>query len=430
MPCLSSCVTRVVLVRSLVCVLVHEPPPTPTPARPVRSLLYSSVVSCGFSYVLPCALRRAFPVCVDCQPFFMRFLMLTRCLPSCIVRALYVNFPMRHLVSISHALLVHFPLPVRSMWATFPFLAHSCITPCVALCVPNVFPSTPPPPLMCSLYVPRAYPHCITHPSPSSFPVNSLPTRLCHAEVWRKSGTRLSVVFAVVRTVPIHYNFYNFSRTFSQHMSNIPAIEILRPYSSISCLQSLSHLPPPSPSSPLPVVVPCVLDKGSLVPSCWSKGTQPQHRENKMADELDGFSGGKKFRVASVQHLPTENKEQNLQKLERLISNAVKEGAKLIVLPEFATTMAPNSEEDLRNFAEEIPGPSTDFMSKSARDHRIYIVGGSIIEKDSSGKLYNTCPVFDPQGHDLKIQKTTSLPNRSSWSIVRLSRIWNTRTWC
>lgn len=117
-----------------------------------------------------------------------------------------------------------------------------------------------------------------------------------------------------------------------------------------------------------------------------------------MADELCIFSGGKKFRVASIQHLPTERKDQNLRRLEQLIFEAAKRGAKLIVLPEFATTLAPNSEDDFCNLAEEIPGPSTDLLSKSAKDHRAYIVGGSIIEKDPSGKLYNTCLVFDPYG--------------------------------
>ena len=55
-------------------------------------------------------------------------------------------------------------------------------------------------------------------------------------------------------------------------------------------------------------------------------------------------------------------------------------------------------EIDFRNFAEEIPGPSTDFLSRIAKDHLVYLVGGSLIEKDSSGKLYNTCLGFDPQG--------------------------------
>ena len=122
------------------------------------------------------------------------------------------------------------------------------------------------------------------------------------------------------------------------------------------------------------------------------------YRKDKMADELDIFSGGKKFRVAAIQHLPTERKDQNLQRLQQLVVEAAKKGAKLIVLPEFATTLAPNSEDDFRNFAEEIPGPSTDLLSKSAKDHRAYIVGGSIIESDPSGKLYNTCLVFDPYG--------------------------------
>ena len=67
-----------------------------------------------------------------------------------------------------------------------------------------------------------------------------------------------------------------------------------------------------------------------------------------MADKLDIFSGGKKMRVASVQHLPTERKEHNLKKLEQLINTAVKKGAILIVLPEFATTVAPNSAAGLK----------------------------------------------------------------------------------
>ena len=105
-----------------------------------------------------------------------------------------------------------------------------------------------------------------------------------------------------------------------------------------------------------------------------------------------------KIRVASIQLLPTARKEQNLQKLQELIAQAMQTGAKLILLPEFSTTFAPNGQDDFLKFAEEIPGPSTDLMSKCANDHRVYMVGGSLIEKDPSGKLDNTCLVFDRQG--------------------------------
>lgn len=117
-----------------------------------------------------------------------------------------------------------------------------------------------------------------------------------------------------------------------------------------------------------------------------------------MTSEHGNFSCVKKLRVASIQPLPTARKEQNLLKLQELIAQAVQTGAKLIVLPEFATTFAPNSHDDFLKFAEKIPGPSMDLMSKCAKDHRVYMVGGSLIEKDPSGKLYNSCPVFDPQG--------------------------------
>lgn len=117
----------------------------------------------------------------------------------------------------------------------------------------------------------------------------------------------------------------------------------------------------------------------------------------KMAEEV-GISDRQSFRVAVVQPFLTARKEQNLQKLQELIAQAVEKGAQLVVLPEFTTTVAPNSAADFVKFAEEIPGPSTDLMSKCARDHQVYIVGGSLIERDNFGRLYNTCPVFNPQG--------------------------------
>ena len=146
-----------------------------------------------------------------------------------------------------------------------------------------------------------------------------------------------------------------------------------------------------------------------------------------MASEEGIFTNVKKFRVASIQLLPTARKEQNLQKLQELIAQAVQTGAKLIVLPEFATTFAPNSPDDYLKFAEEMPGPSTDLMSKCAKDHRIYVVGGSLIEKDPSGKLYNTCPVFDPQGqmmlkfrkiHLFKIDQPGTLYDYQEYGII------------
>ena len=49
-------------------------------------------------------------------------------------------------------------------------------------------------------------------------------------------------------------------------------------------------------------------------------------------------------------------------------------------------------------YSEPIPGETTDALSKAAKENSVYLIGGSIPERDGD-KLYNTCPVFDPNGN-------------------------------
>jgi omega-amidase len=50
-------------------------------------------------------------------------------------------------------------------------------------------------------------------------------------------------------------------------------------------------------------------------------------------------------------------------------------------------------------YSELIPeGETIKALSKAAKDNKIYLIGGSIPERDES-KLYNTCTVFDPSGN-------------------------------
>ncbi|CAO2632016.1 Omega-amidase NIT2 [Lemmus lemmus] len=48
-------------------------------------------------------------------------------------------------------------------------------------------------------------------------------------------------------------------------------------------------------------------------------------------------------------------------------------------------------------YAEKIPGESTQKLAETAKENSIYLIGGSIPEEDA-GKLYNTCAVFGPDG--------------------------------
>ncbi|XP_053698300.1 omega-amidase NIT2-like [Sabethes cyaneus] len=103
------------------------------------------------------------------------------------------------------------------------------------------------------------------------------------------------------------------------------------------------------------------------------------------------------LRIALIQLKIDRSKEKTLKNAVDLIRIAKKEkDATVVVLPE--SFNCPYSEKNFQAAAEEIPlGPTSQALSKAARDFGVYIVGGSIIET-CCGKLYNTCTVWKPDG--------------------------------
>ncbi|XP_062306618.1 omega-amidase NIT2 [Osmerus eperlanus] len=102
-----------------------------------------------------------------------------------------------------------------------------------------------------------------------------------------------------------------------------------------------------------------------------------------------------KFRLAVVQLHVTKVKADNLSKARGLIKEAASQGAKVVVLPECFNS--PYGTGFFPEYAEKIPGESTQVLSEAAKESGVYLVGGSIPEEDE-GKLYNTCAVFGPDG--------------------------------
>ena len=105
----------------------------------------------------------------------------------------------------------------------------------------------------------------------------------------------------------------------------------------------------------------------------------------------------KRFTVSAIQMNADECKDRNLSKAKVLIEEAVSKAAKIIALPETF-----NWRGDLKKAylaAESIPGKTTQFLSQLASKYKIYIIGGSIIEKiPNQRKVFNTCIVFNPKG--------------------------------
>ncbi|XP_007984249.1 omega-amidase NIT2 isoform X2 [Chlorocebus sabaeus] len=101
------------------------------------------------------------------------------------------------------------------------------------------------------------------------------------------------------------------------------------------------------------------------------------------------------FRLALIQLQISSVKSDNVTRACSFIREAATQGAKIVSLPECFNS--PYGTKYFPEYAEKIPGESTQKLSEVAKECSIYLIGGSIPEEDA-GKLYNTCAVFGPDG--------------------------------
>lgn len=101
------------------------------------------------------------------------------------------------------------------------------------------------------------------------------------------------------------------------------------------------------------------------------------------------------LRIALVQMSVGANKSENVRRACGLIKKAASEGAKLIGLPECFN--CPYGTKYFPEYAEPIPGTTTESLSQCAKENNVYILAGSIPEK-LEGKLYNTSTLYNPSG--------------------------------
>ncbi|HZK87030.1 MAG TPA: carbon-nitrogen hydrolase family protein [Syntrophomonas sp.] len=101
------------------------------------------------------------------------------------------------------------------------------------------------------------------------------------------------------------------------------------------------------------------------------------------------------LRTAICQMQVSDDKAANLDKATQMIKEASQQ-ANLLVLPEIFN--APYQTDLLAQYAEPIPGPTTNLLAALAKEQQILLVGGSIAEIDADGKIYNSSCVFDPSG--------------------------------
>ena len=106
------------------------------------------------------------------------------------------------------------------------------------------------------------------------------------------------------------------------------------------------------------------------------------------------------LRVGVIQMNSGSDKAANLDTAERLIDEAAARGARLVALPEYVSFLGPKEAHPQQ--AEAIPGPTTERFAAKARQHGIYLLGGSILERtEDPARFANTSVLFGPAGETL-----------------------------
>jgi deaminated glutathione amidase len=105
------------------------------------------------------------------------------------------------------------------------------------------------------------------------------------------------------------------------------------------------------------------------------------------------------YKVAAIQMASGPNVAGNLGEAGRLIAQAVAKGARLVVLPEFFAIMGMNELDKLKVQEPLGTGVIQKFLSDTARQHKIWLVGGSIpLSASTPDKVMNSCLVYDEHG--------------------------------
>ena len=116
--------------------------------------------------------------------------------------------------------------------------------------------------------------------------------------------------------------------------------------------------------------------------------------------------------VGLVQQSVSLPVSQNVDKIRQNITALALKGAQLVVLQELHNTPYFCQTEDtaMFDFAEPIPGPSTDFYSSIAAELGIVLVT-SLFEKRATGLYHNTAVVFEADGSIAGMYRKMHIPD-------------------
>ena len=125
-----------------------------------------------------------------------------------------------------------------------------------------------------------------------------------------------------------------------------------------------------------------------------------------------------RYRVAAIQYEPMlGEKEKNVADLFHLVEEAAQHNARLIVLPEMATTgYCWESRSEIAPYVESVPGPTTDRFQQLATHYDCYIALGLAEVDPATDVYYNCMALIGPQGLIGTYRKIHSYISEPRWA--------------
>ena len=106
-------------------------------------------------------------------------------------------------------------------------------------------------------------------------------------------------------------------------------------------------------------------------------------------------------KIAAVQMVSTPDWARNRDAAARLVGEAAAAGAALVALPEYFCILGRKDTDKLALAEPEGNGPIQRFLADLAREHGIWLVGGTLpLASAGEGRVLNRCCVFAPDGRE------------------------------
>jgi len=121
------------------------------------------------------------------------------------------------------------------------------------------------------------------------------------------------------------------------------------------------------------------------------------------SDDAGSYSNAK-FKIGLCQTAVDADKSRSLENVRAAVKSAVEQGAQLVVCGEMLS--CPYATKYFREYGEPLPpsgeapgdrAPTARLLTELAREHKVWLVGGSLPEL-AGDAVYNTCLVVNPEG--------------------------------